>query len=135
MDSNRKVTITFTNINTNYKTSIKLESLLILNSTINTAEKNLKKLEVARDQVYRINYRNLKGLVNTLYYELWFMFMDEIIHIQKLVLDFFREGQSQPISINEIIYKIRLLMKPIPTKLFKINSIALVLPHQIYNCF
>ena len=133
MNSNQKVTITFKNINTNVKASIKLESLLILNSA--ELKKNLKKLEVARNQVYRVNYKNLKGLVDTLYYELWFMFMDEIIHIQKLVLDFFREGQTQPISANEIIYKIRLLMKPVPTKLFKINSVALVLPQQIYNCF
>lgn len=135
MNSNQKVTITFKNINTNVKASIKLESLLILNSAITRAEKNLKKLEVARNQVYRVNYKNLKGLVDTLYYELWFMFMDEIIHIQKLVLDFFREGQTQPISANEIIYKIRFLLKPVPTKLFKINSVALVLPQQIYNCF
>jgi|GWRWMinimDraft_13_1066021.scaffolds.fasta_scaffold20747_2 hypothetical protein len=135
MNSNQKVAITFKNINTNVKASIKLESLLILNSAITRAEKNLKKLEVARNQVYRVNYKNLKGLVDTLYYELWFMFMDEIIHIQKLILGFFREGQTQPISANEIIYKIRLLMKPVPTKLFKINSVALVLPQQIYNCF
>jgi hypothetical protein len=135
MNSDQKVTITFKNINTNVKASIKLESLLILNSAITRAEKNLKKLEVARNQVYQVNYKNLKGLVDTLYYELWFMFMDEIIHIQKLVLDFFREGRTQPISANEIIYKIRLLMKPVPTKLFKINSVALVLPQQIYNCF
>lgn len=93
----------------------------------------------------RLNFKEMRSKLGSfhpllIYYEIWFMFMDEIIHIQKDLIDDFK-CFDQPLKIDEIVYKIKLLLKPkiIKSETDKIGfnppQIKLFVPDVIYNRF
>ena len=61
---------------------IKIEDICMVQSTLQIAKKNLKKLQRVYTRLNHIEYKRLNN-DNIIYFEVWFMFMDEIIHIQK----------------------------------------------------
>nr|P25097.1 RecName: Full=Uncharacterized 15.9 kDa protein in MSP 5'region [Simulium sp. iridescent virus]AAA66584.1 unknown protein [Simulium sp. iridescent virus] len=107
--------------------TIKVEEVCLVKSNLKIARKNLKKIEKIYDDLNLINPKQLKGinglinpLLHTIYYEVWFMFMDDIVHIQKNLIDYFEyanKGEEQPIKNNEFVDKIKMLMKPISVDL------------------
>jgi hypothetical protein len=148
--------------------TIKVEEVCLVKSNLKIARKNLKKIEKIYDDLNLIDPKQLKGingLINPLlhtipfsngegmkvdfvdrsiYYEVWFMFMDDIVHIQKNLIDYFEyanKGEEQPIKNNEFVDKIKMLMKPIsvdlstPSKSFKLPSVKLFVPQSIYDEF
>lgn len=131
--------------------TIKVEEVCLVKSNLKIARKNLKKIEKIYDDLNLIDPKQLKGinglinqLLHTIYYEVWFMFMDDIIHIQKNLIDYFEyanKGEEQPIKNNEFVDKIKMLMKPIsvdlstPSKSFKLSSVKLFVPQSIYDEF
>lgn len=124
------------------KVYLKIEQLCLVNSTLKNAKKNLKKLEKVMVDLESIDYDKLKlgDTLTTVYYEVWFMFLNEIICIQKHLIDYFvclLENEPQPLPNNEIVDKINLLLKPISFQIlnFKLPQIKLFVPEQIYNKF
>ena len=131
--------------------TIKVEEVCLVKSNLKIARKNLKKIEKIYDDLNLVNPKQLKGingfinpLLHTIYYEVWFMFMDDIVHIQKNLIDYFEyanKGEEQPIKNNEFVDKIKMLMKPIsvdlstPSKSFKLPSVKLFVPPSIYDEF
>ena len=131
--------------------TIKVEEVCLVKSNLKIARKNLKKIEKIYDDLNLINPKQLKGingfinpLLHTIYYEVWFMFMDDIVHIQKNLIDYFEyanKGEEQPIKNNEFVDKIKMLIKPIsvdlstPSKSFKLPSVKLFVPPLIYDEF
>ncbi|ADO00352.1 hypothetical protein WIV_gp009 [Wiseana iridescent virus] len=127
---------------------IKAEEICLVNSTLKTSKKNLKKLEKVMDTLNIIDVKKLNGikeimidpLLHKIYYELWFMFTSELIHIQKDLILYFEYSfrrEKQPLSNKEITDKMRLLIKPISVQFlkFKPPQIKLFVPEQIYNEF
>lgn len=134
--------------NQNEIVKIKAEEICLVNSTLKNSKKNLKKLEKVMDALNIIDIKKLNGikekkidpLLHTIYYELWFMFTNELIHIQKDLIDYFEysfKREKQPLSNKEITDKIKLLIPPIsiPFLKFKPPQIKLFVPPQIYNEF
>ena len=122
--------------------TVQLESLCLVNSSLSNAKKNLKKLDKIYDSLNQLDYKKLKGmngvitpLLHTIYYELWFMFMDEITHIQKDLIEYTINGQNHLQTADELMYKITLLMKPISISFFKFKPppIKLFVPQIIYD--
>ncbi|CCV02270.1 hypothetical protein IIV30_075L [Invertebrate iridescent virus 30] len=121
---------------------IKIEQICLVNSTLKTAKKNLKKLEKVMVELESIDYKKLKlgDTLTTIYYEVWFMFINEIICIQKHLIEYFvclLKNKPQPLPNNEIVDKINLLCKPIFIQIlnFKPPHIKLCVPQNIYNEF
>lgn len=131
---------------------IKVEEIYLVNSSLKIAIKNLKKMEKVYDDINLIDPKKLHGingiikpLLHVIYYEVWFMFMDEIIHIQKDLIEYFefaQKGEPQPRSKKELTDKIKMLTKPIsipffisPKLTFKPPQIKLVVPPSIYCGF
>jgi hypothetical protein len=131
--------------------TIKIEEVCLVNSSLKFARKNLKKIEKIYNELNLIDSKQLKGinglinpLLHSIYYEVWFMFMDEIVHLQKNLIDYFEyaaRGEDQPIKNNEFVDKIKMLIKPISvdlstsTKSFKLPQIKLFVPQSIYDEF
>ena len=130
---------------------VKVEGICLVNSSLKFARKNLKKIEKVYDDFNLIDRKQLNGinglirpLLHSIYYEVWFMFMDDIIHIQKDLINYFEyasKGEEQPIKNNEIVNKIKMLTKPVSIKFltqsksFKPPSIKLFVPQSIYDEF
>ena len=138
--------------------TIEVEEVCLVKSNLKIARKNLKKIEKIYDDLNLIDPKQLtrsldnmpcgtaliNPLLHTIYYEVWFMFMDDIVHIQKNLIDYFEyanKGEEQPIKNNEFVDKIKMLMKPIsvdlstPSKSFKLPSVKLFVPQSIYDEF
>ena len=130
--------------------TIKVEEIYLVNSSLKNAIKNLKKMEKVYDDINLIDPKKLHGingiikpLLHVIYYEVWFMFMDEIIHIQKDLIEYFefdRDGEPQPRSKKELTDKIKMLTKPISIPFFisskstlKPPQIKLFVPSSIYH--
>jgi len=114
---------------------IKFEGIYLVQSTLIEAQTCLKNLEDVYDQLDLINYKQIvqkkKGsLIPIIYYEMWYLFMVEIIHIQKSLID----GEND----QKIIDKINLLKKPISKPFFKFQppqKIQLYVPPNIFKNF
>ncbi|ABF82045.1 hypothetical protein MIV015R [Invertebrate iridescent virus 3] len=119
--------------------TIKAKELWLVNSTMTIAKKNLKKMEKVYDYLNQINIKTLSP-ESVIYYELWFMFIVECIHIQKIIIEYFqheKNGEKQPITIGEIVYKIKMMLKPISVPFLKVKTghVKLFIPEQIFNKF
>lgn len=128
--------------------TIEVEEVYLVNSTIKNAKKNLKKLIKIYDTINLVDYKyfqknnNLKHIV---YYETWFMFMDDIVHIQKDLIEYFENeinGEKHQRTQKELVDKIKMLLKPISIEFSNCNikrftppSIKLFVPEQIYEVF
>lgn len=130
---------------------IQVEHICLVNSTIKNAKKNLKKMDKIYNNLNLVDLRKLDGikdfvnpLLHTIYYEIWFMFMNEIIHIQKNLLELFNTLNDK-YRITKIIEQIRLLIKPISIPFFilldqkivkfKPPQVKLFVPETIYKEF
>lgn len=130
---------------------IQVEHICLVNSTIKNAKKNLKKMDKIYNNLNLVDLRKLDGikdfvnpLLHTIYYEIWFMFMNEIIHIQKNLLELF-DTLNDKYRITKIIEQIRLLIKPISIPFFilldqkivkfKPPQVKLFVPETIYKEF
>jgi hypothetical protein len=115
-------------------TIVKVEGIYLVQSTIKDTQTHLKKLEQIYDKLNLVEYKKLRK--NRIYYEVWFMFMDEIIHLQKILIDYMMDETKQ--NKQEILKKIKLLMKPISISFFKFKTpscIRLYVPEQIFKWF
>lgn len=112
--------------------TIEVEQLHLVESTLTNAKKNLKKMNKIYDYLNLIDSKELEyggnvpicpsGISSTIgpiaqsrqvvYYQVWFMFMDEIIHIQKTLIECSICGKIEPLLLNEIMDKMNLLIKP-----------------------
>src|SRR5574344_2251040 len=95
--------------------TIKVEEIYLVNSTLKNAKKNLKKMDKIYDKINKINFKEIRHKLGCfhpllIYYEVCFIFMAEIIHIQKELINDFKCSR-QPLKIDEILYKIKLLLK------------------------
>lgn len=110
----------------------KIESLFVIKSTILLAKQNIKKLEKLYGELNLVDPKNLNK-VDMVYYELWFIFLDEIIHIQKLLINFFTQPTKK--LCKQIISKIKLILKPIPIEIlnFKPKEVNLFVHEKIYE--
>lgn len=123
----------------NHTICIEIEQLRLVNSTLKSAKRNLKKLEKIMVDLDAIDYKKLKLdneiFLTTIYYEVWFIFINELISVQKQLI----EGQFKPQSspCKEIVDQISLLLKPISTQIlsFRPPQIKLCVPQHIYNEF
>ncbi len=130
--------------------TIQVEYLCLINTTIKNAKKNLKKMDKIYNNLNLVDTKQLDGydeigpLLHIIYYESWFMFMDEIIHIQKDLLNFFTDV-NDTLQPTKIIKQINLLVKPISIPFFislnhklvkfKPPQVKLFVPNTIYNKF
>jgi hypothetical protein len=133
---------------------IQVEHICLVNSTIKNAKKNLKKMGKIYNNLNLVDSHALDGVNNvvdpflhTIYYEIWFMFMDEIINIQKDLLKVFECLVDIDVSlqISKIIEQINLLIKPISIPFFiclnqkivkfKPPQVKLFVPETIYEKF
>ena len=110
---------------------IKIEDLCVISGSFQTAKKNLKKMERVYNRLNCMEYK--KDLTNsdTIYFELWFMFMDEIIHIQKKIIDGSKGYKTY--NMKKIHEDVKVLMKPISIQFstFKPPLIKLIIPKNI----
>ena len=109
---------------------IKIEDICMIQSSIQIAKKNLKKLQRVYTRLNHIEYKKLNH-DNIIYFEVWFMFMDEIIHIQKNLIDNFKVYKGY--NLKKIQEDVNVLMKPISIELlaFKPPSIKLMIPQSL----
>lgn len=114
--------------------TIKVEDICTTMGNLQTAKKNLKKMERVYNRLNCMEYK--KDLTNsdTIYFELWFMFMDEIIHIQKKIIDGFK-GYNKTYNMKKIHEDVKVLMKPISIQFatFKPPFIKLIIPLKNYS--
>jgi hypothetical protein len=123
---------------------IEVEALLLVKSDLTMARKNLKRMQHIYDKV--------NGLINQnegkfqpgspphsdcLYSEIWFMFMDEIVHIQHVIIKSLIEGTLTDYKINEFVDKIKLITKPISIIFFgyKPPQVKLFVPQIVFDRF
>lgn len=118
--------------------TINIEGTYIVLSSIKVAIKNLKKIEEIYDKINAVNFKKLKGPKHhIIYYELWFIFIDEMVHLQKDIIDCMTNGCNDQ-QIKLLVEKIKLLIKPTSTISFfkfKPPQIQLHVPKCIYDLF
>jgi hypothetical protein len=109
---------------------IKIEDICMIQTNLQLAKKNLKKLQKVYTKLNLIDYKKLNN-DKVIYFEVWFMFMDEIIHIQKNLINNFKGYKNY--NLKNIQEDIKVLMKPISVELlaFKPPLIKLMIPHTL----
>jgi hypothetical protein len=127
--------------------TIKVEEICLVNSSLKYAQKNLKKIEKIYNELNLIDFKQIKknnGLTQFMYCEIWFIFIDDVLHIQKQLINYFKydfKDEQQPIKKNEFVTKIRMLIKPISveiltsSKRLMLPQIKLFVPKSIYDEF
>lgn len=109
--------------------TINIEEIYTVDSTLKNAKKNLKKLEKIYNHICNIDYKKLQEseiIQNVVYYEVWFMFMDEIIQVQT---DLIKNGRLCE-TMETMETKINRLIKPISVSISKFHppQIKLFIP-------
>ncbi len=106
---------------------IKIEDICMVQASLQIAKKNLKKLQRVYTRLNHIEYKKLNN-DTIIYFEVWFMFIDEIILIQKNLIDNFKGYKS--CNLKKIQEDVNVLIKPISIELltFKPPSIKLMIP-------
>ena len=109
---------------------IKIEDICMVQTNLQVAKKNLKKLQKVYTRLNLIDYKKLNN-DDVIYFEVWFMFMDEIIHIQKNLINNFKVYKNY--NFKKIQEDIEILMKPISIELltFKPPLIKLMVPYNL----
>lgn len=98
--------------------------VFVRQTSLKTAKKNLKKLEKIYEQINLVNYKTIPT-THKIHYEHWFMFMDEIIQIQKKILD-----RWQNSVWLDIMSDVGLLIKPQSD----LSPFCTTTRHQIWLC-
>ena len=123
--------------------TIKAEPICMVTSTLANSKKNLKKMNKIYDALNLIDPKeefkenNGKPQLMEIYYQVWFMFMDEIIHIQKTLINCSCKGKIEPLLVKEIMDKMDLLIQPIPVQFLKYKppQIKLFIPPNVEHIF
>ena len=129
--------------NSKQKATIKAEPIRMVASTLANSKKNLKKMNKIYDALNLIDPKeelkenNGKPHLIEIYYQVWFMFMDEIIHIQRTLINCSCEGEIKPSLVKEIMDKMDLLIQPISVQFlkFKPPQVKLFIPPNVEHIF
>lgn len=122
---------------------IQAEKLYLIQSTIKNAKNNLKKLKKIYNRLNVVEPKKLNDqcgtennstefLKHVIYYEMWFIFIDELVHIQKELIDLYmipaEQRRESDIIIND---RLKFLIKPVSIFFaeFKPPCIRLIVPN------
>lgn len=123
---------------------IKVEELYLVESTLKNAKQNLKKMEKVSRYLDTVNFKEIQSILGCfhpflIYCEMWFVFIHEIVSIQKTLIDHFKGFEH--LQMEKTVSKIKLLIKPKKIKFenqiisFYPPQIKLFVPRFIYNKF